>query len=212
MNRVGIFLGSFNPPHIGHISMVSACVNEYVKKQNLLDSIWVIPAYQNPNKANTNNYRERLFFCEQSNGGFGYIPNVFVRDIEGDLKPKYTIELIEYLKSNYIDTEFVWLITWETYCELLDGKWFASSRLLNENKFIIINEGKWDLDLSMDYIHSRIGYSNLIRCKNVISTMKLPNRIDISSTKVREMVKNGECPIPYITPDIWDTMVMGLNN
>jgi nicotinate-nucleotide adenylyltransferase len=207
MQRIGIFLGSFNPPHIGHISMVSACVNEYIKKQNLLDSIWVIPAYQNPNKANTNNYEERLYWCDSSQGGFGYIPDVFVKDIEYDLKPKYTIELIEYLKSHYTDTEFVWLITWETYCELLDGKWFASSRLLDENKFIIINEGKWDLDLSMDYIHSRIGHSNLIRCNNILATMKLPNRIDISSTKVREMVKNDECPIPYITPDIWESMI-----
>lgn len=208
MERIGIFLGSFNPPHIGHISLISACVNEYIKKQNLLDSIWVIPAYQNPNKANTNNYEERLHFCEQSNGGFGYIPNVFVRDIEGDLKPKHTIELLDYLKSKYHDIEFVWLITWDTYCELLDDKWFASSRLLDENKFIIINEGKRESELSMDYIRYRIGHSNTIRCNNVLTTMELPNRIDISSTKVREMVKNGECPIPYITCDIWEIMIM----
>lgn len=205
--KIGLFLGSFNPPHIGHISIVSSCVNEYIKKQNLLDSIWVIPAYQNPNKVNTNNYEQRLHWCESSYGGFGYIPKVFVKDIEGDLKPKYTIELIEYLKSNYTDTEFIWLITWETYCELLDGKWFASSRLLDENKFIVINEGKMDEDIDIDYIHFRIGHSNLIRCKNIISTMKLPNRIDISSTKIREMIKNCECPIPYITGDIWDHMI-----
>lgn len=38
--------------------------------------------------------------------------------------------------------------------------------------------------------------------------MKLPNRIDISSTKVREMIKNGECHIPYITCDIWKILII----
>jgi nicotinic acid mononucleotide adenylyltransferase len=75
--------------------------------------------------------------------------------------------------------------------------------LLDENKFIIINEGKWDLDLSMDYIHSRIGHSNLIRCKNVISTMKLPNRIDISSTKIRKMIEDDKIPIPFINNETY---------
>ena len=42
--------------------------------------------------------------------------------------------------------------------------------------------------------------------------MKLPNLIDISSTKVREMVKNGECPIPYITLDIWEVMIIDYIN
>lgn len=208
MQRVGIFLGSFNPPHIGHISMVSTCVNEYIKKQRLLDNIWVIPAYQNPNKENTNNYDERLYFCEQSNGGFGYIPNVFVKDIEYDLKPKYTIELIDYLKSEYKDTEFVWLITWDTYKEILDNKWFASSRLLDENKFIIINEGKWTDTLNKSYLESYHGLSHSNRYYNIIEILNLPHPIKISSTDIRNMVRDELCPIPYITNSIWESMIL----
>jgi nicotinate-nucleotide adenylyltransferase len=209
MKRIGIFLGSFNPPHIGHISMVATCVNEYIKKRNLLDNIWVIPAYQNPNKTNTNNYEERLYWCDSSQGGFGYIPDVFVKDIEYDLKPKYTIELIEYLKSHYTDTEFVWLITWDTINEIIDNKWYASSRLLDENKFIIINEGLKRIDdFDIEYVKYRMMHSNTTRCNNIIDVLTLPNPIKISSTVIRNMVRDELCPIPYITPDIWESMIL----
>lgn len=42
MNRVGLFFGSFDPPHIGHANVVMGVVNS-----KLVDKVLVIPAYQN---------------------------------------------------------------------------------------------------------------------------------------------------------------------
>ena len=42
MNRVGLFFGSFDPPHIGHVNVVAGVINS-----GLVDQVLVIPAYQN---------------------------------------------------------------------------------------------------------------------------------------------------------------------
>ena len=63
-----------------------------------------------------------------------------IDDIEAKIQPQYTYNLIEYFKSGkdkFID-DFWWIITPETFKELLCGKWYNSEKLINENKFIIL--------------------------------------------------------------------------
>lgn len=61
MNRVGLFFGSFDPPHIGHANVVMGVVNS-----KLVDKVLVIPAYQNVWKSNSSEFSYRLAMCRMT--------------------------------------------------------------------------------------------------------------------------------------------------
>lgn len=58
MNRVGLFFGSFDPPHIGHVNVVAGVINS-----GLVDQVLVIPAYQNVWKGRSTRFPYRYAMC-----------------------------------------------------------------------------------------------------------------------------------------------------
>ena len=50
-----IFLGSFNPPHRGHVNCLKSVINSGLMKELNIDKIHIIPCYQNPNKSQVKN-------------------------------------------------------------------------------------------------------------------------------------------------------------
>ncbi len=194
----GIFLGSFNPPHIGHVSICSQILNQTKGTKYHIDNIDIIPAYQNPNK-NIDTSSSFDLRCQMCRDMFKELPHVQVNDIEGIIHPQNTWTLIQELKQRYKD-DFVWIITSETFRELIEGKWFASTNLINGNKFIIV-----------DFAHNSIFDNDNIKRDLSVSTWKfsstwkdrmmfltLSNKIDISSTVLREKIQNNEIVYPYI--------------
>ena len=74
--RVGLFFGSFDPPHIGHVNVVAGVINS-----GLVDQVLVILAYQNVWKGRSTRFPYRYAMCCMA---FDNLPNVFVSDIEKD--------------------------------------------------------------------------------------------------------------------------------
>lgn len=121
--RIGLFGGSFNPVHNGHIHICKAFLNSL-----LIDELWVIPVYDPPHKPSENlvSFVHRLEMTKIALSG---LPKVSVIDREKDLpKPNYTLKTVEYLKSTHPGTEFLLCIggdslkhfnTWYKYDELL---------------------------------------------------------------------------------------------
>ena len=134
-----IFLGSFNPPHKGHVNCIKSVIKSNIIKQLNIDKIHVIPCWQNPNKSKSIDFYDRYKMCIHE---FTLLlDNCLVDDIESLLKPTYTYELIKYFKENkdyLINADFWWIVTEETIEELIDNKWKESERLLKENKFIVL--------------------------------------------------------------------------
>ncbi len=92
--RIGIFGGTFNPPHIGHIESAIQ-----FQKQLSLDKILIIPAYIPPHKKYISKVtcEERM---EMSRLAFSHIKNAEVSDIEIKRGGKsYTYLTLEELKS-----------------------------------------------------------------------------------------------------------------
>lgn len=134
-----IFLGSFNPPHQGHVNCIKSVIESDIIKQLNIDKIHVIPCWQNPNKSKSIDFYDRYKMCKYEFASLS--DNCLVDDIEATLKPTYTYELIDYLKENkdkIIGSDFWWIVTEETILELIDKKWKNSERLLKENKFIVL--------------------------------------------------------------------------
>ena len=189
--RIGLFLGSFNPPHIGHVNIVREVLN-----CKLVDYVWVIPAYQNPNKNvdTSENFSHRYNMCRSMFD----LPYTNVNLVESVVKPKYTYDLLTHLRKDYPTVDFRWIITDETLMEIINGTWYNSDKLLNENKFVVVEgTGKFNNEFPKEYIE--------IITKQGNTSIVLETPITLSSTKIRKMIKDDIIAIPFINNETYKT-------
>ena len=124
----------------------------------------------------------------------GLSNKITIESIEKWLKPTYTYQLIDYIRE--VTDDFWWIVTEETYEELLSGKWKANKILLAQNKFIIVNFSKSHPEwLSIDY--------NRAMKENRIKHVYLREGSDakVHSTQIREMIKEGKDVSAYINKE-----------
>lgn len=98
---IGLFGGSFDPPHAGHVH-----VAETAMKRLRLDQVWWLVSPQNPLKGAPGAFAERRAAVEAIVPG----PRHKVTDIESQLSVRYTAQLIEALLKRYPHVTFVWLM------------------------------------------------------------------------------------------------------
>lgn len=195
-----IFLGTFNPPHNGHVNCIKSVIRSGILNQFNIDKIHIIPCWQNPNKEDFDDpklrFWQRYKMCTLEFGGLN--DYCIIDDIEAKIQPQYTYNLIEYFKSgkDKFINDFWWIITAETFKELLCGKWYNSEKLINENKFIILIPDK----LSDDEYNEIVKYTNNDSKYQFIDLLNDP-MANMHSTKLREMIKNNENVYPYINLD-----------
>lgn len=92
--KIGIFGGSFDPPHHGHTHLILS-----LKESHALDEVLIIPAQNNPLKAAEASAKDRLQMCHLA---FDTVPGCTVLDIEVTrTSPSYTIETLRWLMENY---------------------------------------------------------------------------------------------------------------
>jgi len=171
-----IFLGSFNPPHNGHV----ACINSLVDNCKDIEFVYVIPAWQNPNKSASIEFGHRYnMTCLAFEG----ITNVVVSEIESVVKPKNTYELFSYINEN-IFPSFKWVITEETLMEIIEGKWVNSEALLKENDFALLHVG------NIDNVSKVIRENPIIKDK--IEYVELKGSLCVChSTDIRKSIAQG---------------------
>ncbi|HAJ89906.1 MAG TPA: nicotinate-nucleotide adenylyltransferase [Rhodospirillaceae bacterium] len=99
--RVGLFGGTFNPPHAGHIH-----ASDIAMKYLGLDAIWWLVTPGNPlkNKSNLPDLPTRIAHCRQLVTN----PRVLVTDLERDLGTVRTYDTVKALQSRFPATDFIW--------------------------------------------------------------------------------------------------------
>jgi len=169
--NIGLLFGTFNPPHIGH-----TLIANYFYITNNFDEIWFMVSPQNPFKKDITLLDEKLrlemvrLAIEDAN----YLK---ASDIEFSLpKPSYTINTLEKLKNDYPQYTFNIIMGSDNAISI--EKWKDFQNIIDNYRI---------------YVYPRTGYStkNILTHKNIKIDNTAPI-IDISSTWIREQVKNGK--------------------
>lgn len=101
MKKTGLFFGSFNPVHVGHL-----IIAEYMAQYAGLDEVWMVVSPQNPFKKKNSLAKDydRLHMVEAA---IGDNPKIRASDIEFGLpQPSYTVDTLAYLKEKHPSREF----------------------------------------------------------------------------------------------------------
>lgn len=177
-NKVGLFFGSFNPVHNGHM-IIANYILEYTK----LEQIFFVVSPQNPfkEKANLLEDYHRLALIREA---IGDNDKFRACDIEFKMpKPSYTIDTLTYLKEKYPEKIF----------SLIMG----SDNLQNFHKWKNANQ---IIENHILYIYPRPGFDDT-KFKEVknITLIKAP-LMEISATFIRNAVKEKK-DIRYFLPE-----------
>ncbi len=177
MKRIGIFGGTFNPPHIAH-----SIVAESVRVQLILDKIIFIPSGNPPLKESIP-AEDRL---AMSNLAFGDDINFEISDIEiRDLTEKsYTVNTLRKLKLKY-EGERIKLFLIIGADNLLElPRWKDPEQLFGLADVVVINRPGFDPEDSKPEFYEKVKFINV-------------PFLEISSSMIREYVRIGR-PVKYL--------------
>jgi len=136
--RIGLFFGSFNPVHNGHLAIA-----QFLKQKEGFDQIWMVVSPNNPLKEphELAHEKDRLNMVKLA---IQNLPYLHTCDVEFSLpKPSYTIETLHYLEKQYPNDEFSLILgadnienfhQWKNYEEILN-KYFIYVYPRNSDNF-----------------------------------------------------------------------------
>lgn len=178
MKRVGLFFGSFNPVHIGHLVIAN-----YMANFTELEEVWFVVSPQNPfkEKKSLGNMYDRL---EMVNLAIENSDKLRASDIEFHLpQPSYTIDTLTHLSERYPNHEFVLIMGEDNLAGL--HKWKNADILLRDYKIAV---------------YPRPGYDGGKLKKHPSVTVTDTPLMELSSTFVRKAIKERK-NIQFFTPE-----------
>lgn len=117
---VGVFGGSFNPPHLSHMLALAVVLARFD-----VEKILVVPAFQHPFAKSLAPYDDRVKMCELA---MGWLPRVEVSRVEEELGGESrTLWTIEHLRTKYPDKPLRFIMGADIMLE--SSKWYAFDRI-----------------------------------------------------------------------------------
>jgi len=195
MKQIGLFFGSFNPVHQGHLILAN-----YLVEETALEEVWFVITPQSPFKQKQRllDNHHRLALVEEAIEGY---PKLKVSTVEFGLPaPQYTALTIAHLMEKHPEASFSLIVgqdhlksfhKWYNYQALFEGhqiyvyprmpeEALAASKPLKQPKPEILN------------------HSNLILVSAPV--------VEISSSYIRKALKAGKNIRPLLPPAVWKYM------
>lgn len=180
--KIGLFFGSFNPIHIGHLILAN-----HMQQYSDLDQVWFVVSPHNPfkEKATLANDYERLHLVNLAIENYPYLKS---SNVEFSLpQPSYTIDTLAVLKEKYPQHDFCLIMGMDN----LKGfrKWKNHEKIL-ENYSIYVypridaQAGEWENHPKFKFIDAPI--------------------IEISSTQIRNAIKENKNFRPLLPEKVWE--------
>jgi nicotinate-nucleotide adenylyltransferase len=176
--KIGLFFGSFNPVHIGHL-----IIGNFMATQTDLDRVWFVVSPHNPLKPKKTLARDfdRLHLVRL---GIGDNPKLEASNIEFGLpKPSYTVDTLAYLREKHPQHEFALI---------MGGDNLATLHQWKNYEFLLAN---YDI-----YVYKRPAYElGELAGHARVRQFEAP-LLDISATYIRECLRQGKS-VRYLVPE-----------
>ena len=186
MTKIGLFFGSFNPIHIGHLILAN-----YILEKSDMEQLWFVVSPQNPFKEKKSLLKD-YHRLDMVNLALKNYPKMRASNIEFSLpKPSYTTDTLAYLKEKYPENSFA-LIMGEDNLKNLH-KWKNSENLVENNQIIVYPRK----------IEAENLEENLLLNHPNISLIEAPI-IELSATQIREMIKLNQNVRPMLPPEVFE--------
>ena len=186
--RIGIFGGSFDPIHNGHLILAERC-----REEAALDQVWFIPAARSPHKKDGafGTDRQRTEMIEMALGGHESFRCSDIELKRGEIS--YTVDTLTQIRESNPDDQLFFLIGDDS----LEGfhTWREPQRICELALPLVVNRpgsGEVDLTVFKQYVDDA-RYAEIEQLK-IQSPM-----IEISSTEIRGRVESGKS-IRYLVP------------
>ena len=180
----GLFFGSFNPVHIGHLALANFFIAE-----NYLNEVWFVVSPHNPLKEKSGLLDERHRF-QLLKLAVGDYSKMKVSNIEFGLpQPSYTVNTLVRLSEKFPKREFALIMgadNLETF-----HKWKNYEEILKRYKL---------------FIYPRPGYSGGKLVNHSAVKMTPAPIVEISSTQIRKWIKEKKDVRFYMQKDAWEYM------
>ena len=175
--KIGIFIGSFNPPHLGHLDII-----KYLLNKKYVDKILIVPTKNYWNKTNLIDINKRIAMLK-------FYENDNIKVDTSNNNYQYTYQLMRKLKKEYSHDELYLIIGADNIINF--KKWKNYEELLTYN-IIIMTRNNIDI---LKYTSHLTGKFTVVNDYNFT---------DISSTKIRNNLFLNK---KYLQEDIYHYII-----
>ncbi len=185
LRQVGIYGGSFNPIHLGHVALA-----DYICSWASLDEVWLMVSPQNPLKPQSGLWDDafRLHLAQIATKAY---PHFHVSDLEFRLpRPSYTVTTLETLRKSCPDCQFTLIIgadNWQRF-----PLWWEPEKILSHHRVLVYPRP-----------HCPIAMADL---PHGVTMVDAP-LFDISSTQIRESLESGADLSGMLHPDVYAEII-----
>lgn len=180
--NIGLFFGSFNPVHIGHLAIAN-----YMLEFTDLDKIWFVISPQNPLKEKNSLLPDYHRF-EMVNLAIGDNSKMKASNIESKLpKPSFTVTTLTYLKEKYPDQHFVLIMGSDNL--LTFHKWRNFETIIQDHELYVYPRHKCE----------GVPQINLEKVKYINAPI-----MEISSSFIRQAIKEKKNVRYFLHEKVYD--------
>ena len=181
--QIGIFSGSFNPIHMGHLMLAN-----YITEFTYIDEVWFVVTPHNPLKEvdDLADEKSRLQMCQIAVEG---IEKFKVSEIEFSMpKPSYSIDTLDKLKKDYPESDFSLIIGADNWSNF--HLWKDYKRIREENKILIYPRLGEEVKIDAEF------KENVQICNAPI--------LQISSTFIRSSIREGRDIFTFLPNGVYE--------
>lgn len=167
MSRIGIFGGSFNPIHYGHIALGRALCHDHQVNQ-----LWYVVSPLNPLKSKDEDLASPQDRLDMARAAVTPFPELQVSDIEFSLpSPSYMVHTLAHLKAMYPTDKFILVIGADNWLNF--PRWFHFEEILANHEVLV---------------YPRPGYNLPDKLPANVNRVNTP-LYNVSATQIRTLLK-----------------------